>query len=77
MFKSCWIIAAVVAVHLFGTVKCQLDPEIVDEIIPEVTSQGGQAKLNCTVVNKQDAHTVCINNHYSSILRVKQSNKLS
>jgi len=40
------------------TVKAQLDPEIVDEIIPEITSQGGEAKLNCTVVNKQPGHTV-------------------
>ncbi|XP_045209937.2 lachesin-like [Mercenaria mercenaria] len=57
MLKFYWIDAAVVTL-LLGTVWCQQDPEIVDEIIPEVTSQGGQAKLNCTVVNKQDGHTV-------------------
>lgn len=36
----------------------QLDPEIVDEIIPEVTSQGESARLNCTVVNLQSTHVV-------------------
>ncbi|KAL4228856.1 hypothetical protein ACF0H5_011896 [Mactra antiquata] len=52
-----FLLAVWVAV-LINTVYGQLDPEIVDEIIPEVTSQGGQAKLNCTVVNKQSGHTV-------------------
>ncbi|WAR06250.1 LACH-like protein [Mya arenaria] len=52
------IIAALGLLFTFNTVNGQLDPEIVDEIIPEITSQGGEAKLNCTVVNKQSGHTV-------------------
>lgn len=42
----------------YFTAVAELKPEIVDEIIPEVTKQGGQAKLNCTVVNK-GGNTVC------------------
>ncbi|KAH3701456.1 protein amalgam-like [Dreissena polymorpha] len=54
-----WRSLAVLAViFTCKTVHGQLDPEIVDEIIPEISSQGGQAKLNCTVVNKQSGHTV-------------------
>lgn len=53
-----WTVVLISVLFLITTVWCQLEPQIVDEIIPEVTSQGGQAKLNCTVVNKQDGHTV-------------------
>ena len=35
------------------SVRCQ-DPEIVDEIWPEVKRVGRTARLNCTVVNKQN-----------------------
>lgn len=43
---------------LICTALCQLPPEIVDEIIPEVTSQGESARLNCTVVNLAVSHIV-------------------
>ncbi|XP_041373572.1 lachesin-like [Gigantopelta aegis] len=50
MYK--WLIAGVL-VTIIVTVRCQ-DPEIVDEIWPEVKPVGRTARLNCTVVNKQN-----------------------
>ena len=35
-----------------GPIRGQ-DPEIVDDILPEVQRVGGTARLNCTVANKQ------------------------
>ncbi|KAL3884659.1 hypothetical protein ACJMK2_024777 [Sinanodonta woodiana] len=46
---------------LLYVAHCQLRPDIVDEIIPEVTSQGSSARINCTVVNKQSGHIVTWN----------------
>ena len=55
--------------HLSFVAIAELKPEIVDEIIPEVTKQGGQAMLNCTVVNK-GSNTVCTqqSKNYSEVL---------
>ncbi|KAL8592850.1 hypothetical protein ACOMHN_050678 [Nucella lapillus] len=49
------------------------DPEIVDDILPEVKRVGATARINCTVTNKQTNNVFWIRENTNELISVDQT----
>lgn len=66
------VIGATVIFFLACPVQGQ-DPEIVDDILPEVQRVGGTARINCTVANKQTNNVFWIHEDTNELISIDQT----
>ncbi|XP_076438270.1 hemicentin-1-like [Babylonia areolata] len=71
--STMFAVAGVACLLLVVPLTRAQDPEIVDDILPEVQKVGGTARLNCTVANKQTNNVFWIHEDTHELISIDQT----